>query len=107
MHGHSPIADDYSIWLIDLAKQHSQAHFDGFDISSAQFPHPAWLPRNSTLGILDLLKPIPEHLHGQYDIVHVGLIVLVVQYDDPLPVLDNLLKLLSKNLTLSGLFELT
>lgn len=85
------------IWLLDLAKELPSAHVDGYDISSAQLPHPNWLPKNTTLSCLDILKPIPEHLRGVYDVVHVGLVVVVVERDDPLPLLDNLLALLSTN----------
>ena len=48
---------------------------------------------------------MPEHLLGKYDIVHVGLVVLVVEYDNPLPVLDNLLSLLSASTVPSLLFH--
>ena len=52
--------------------------------------------------ILDILKPIPQHLRGKYDVVHVGLLVLVVEKDDPRPLLNNLLLLLSKHSFLPG-----
>lgn len=44
-----------------------------------------------------MLQPIPENICARYDVVHVGLLVFVVQHDDPIPVLENLLKLLSKS----------
>ena len=68
---------------------------DGYDISAEQFPVSGWLPKNVTLDCIDILKPIPGHLRGQYDIVHVGLVVLVVENDNPKPVLENLRSLLS------------
>ena len=77
------------------------AQLDGFDISEEQYPPPGWLPRNVTLSTLDILKPIPEDLHGMYDVVHVGLIVLVIERDDPVPVLNNLFTLLSMFIYLS------
>ena len=83
------------IWLIDLAKQYPDVKLDGYDISTKQYPVAARLPKNVTLDVLDILKPIPEHLRGTYDVVHVKIIVLVVQKDNPLPILDNLLALLS------------
>lgn len=86
----------FSIWLIELAeKLPSTAQLDGFDISSAQFPAREWLPKNVNLTNLDVLAPVPEHLIAKYDIVHIGLFVTVVQDDDPLPLLDNLLLMLS------------
>ncbi|MCJ1353415.1 MAG: hypothetical protein MMC33_003401 [Icmadophila ericetorum] len=88
------IACGTGIWLIDLAKEAPHVQCDGFDISDAQFPHRNWIPRNVTLDTLDVLKPVPESLQGKYDVVHVGLVVLVVENGDPLPLLDNLLTLL-------------
>lgn len=52
---------------------------------------------NVSMGKLNLLKPIPKHLQGQYDIIHVGLIVLVVRADNPSPIIENLLALSSKS----------
>ena len=60
-----------------------------------QFPHTGWLPKNVSLNTLDLLKPLPEHLQENFDVVHVGLLVLVVENGDPLSILDNLLAMLS------------
>ncbi|KAL9122381.1 MAG: hypothetical protein Q9187_001065 [Circinaria calcarea] len=41
-----------------------------------------------------MTAPIPEELVGKYDIVHVGLIIMVVRNENPAPVLKNLLALL-------------
>ena len=84
------------IWLLDLAREYPSARLDGYDISNAQFPPSTWVPANTTLTCLDILKPIPELLRGKYDIVHIGLVVLVVENDDPVALLDNLLALLSR-----------
>ncbi|RAK95951.1 class I SAM-dependent methyltransferase [Aspergillus ibericus CBS 121593] len=103
LHPQIPIKDGYrvadvacgtGIWLIDLAREHPGVQCDGYDISTEQYPAAGWLPPNVRLETLDLLKPIPEALRGQYDIVHVGLVVLVVENDDPTTVLENLLALL-------------
>ena len=48
-----------------------------------------------TLNTLDILKPVPEELREKYDVVHVGLLVLVVENDNPILTLDNLLAMLS------------
>lgn len=72
-----------------------------FDNSSEQHPASGWLPSNITLSILDIHKPVPEHLRGRYDVVHVGLLVLVVAKDNPTPTVDNLMALLSMEIGLS------
>lgn len=47
------------------------------------------------LSTLDILSPIPDSLRGKFDIVHVGLVVLVVENDNPSALLENLLTMLS------------
>lgn len=47
------------------------------------------------LNILDILRPIPADLRGKFDIVHVGLVVLVVENGNPSALLENLLTMLS------------
>lgn len=92
----SGCTDHCSAWLVDVARTNPAVHVHGFDISSAQFPHHNLLPKNVEISTLDVLQPIPEKLLARYDVVHVGLLVFVVQHDDPFPLLENLLKLLSE-----------
>ena len=89
------VACGTSIWALDVAKQYPNVTSHGFDISTEQYPHPRWIPRKVTLGTLDLLKPIPEHLRGKYDMVHVGVVVCIVENSHPSAFLDNILLLLS------------
>ncbi|MDI1490453.1 MAG: hypothetical protein OHK93_001656 [Ramalina farinacea] len=91
------VASGTSIWLLDLARDHPKATLEGFDISSAQYPHPRLLPDNVHLNILDILRPIPADLRGKFDIVHVGLVVLVVENGNPSALLENLLTMLKPN----------
>ncbi|KAF7925381.1 uncharacterized protein EAE97_010462 [Botrytis byssoidea] len=92
------IACGTGIWLIDLAKElaksKTNAQLDGFDISTNQYPHSALLPPNVKLDILDIFKPVPERLRGQYDVVHISLLCVVIPGGDPRHVLDNVLTLL-------------
>lgn len=68
----------------------------GFDVSTVLFPHRAWLPKNITLSVLDLLKKPPEELRGKFDVVHVRLILSVIRSDGAERVIRNLKALLSK-----------
>ena len=45
---------------------------------------------------LDALGEIPEHLIGIYDIVHLQLFQVVVKNNDPGPLLQNMLRILSR-----------
>ena len=84
-----------SQWLIDVSREMPFAQLDGFDISEEQYPSEAWLPDHISLGRLDVTKPIPPHLEGLYDLVHVQLFLCVVQKDGPAAILNELYKLLS------------
>jgi hypothetical protein len=50
---------------------------------------------------IDCVKPLPGHLLGQYDIVHVQLFHIAVHNNDPKPIVQNLTSLLSNSLFLS------
>ncbi|KAB8299129.1 hypothetical protein EYC80_001238 [Monilinia laxa] len=95
------IACGTGICLLDLAKElansNTPAQLDGFDISSAKYPPSGLLPSNVKLDILDIFEPVPQALWGQYDVVHIGLLCMVIPDGDPRPVLDNVLKLLSSH----------
>ena len=85
------------MWLFDLKSQlPPNAQLDGFDISAAQYPPPEWVPENVTLQGLDAFATLPEDLIAKYDVVHLRLFLLVVQNDDPGPLIRNAVKMLSK-----------
>ncbi|KAI9739224.1 MAG: hypothetical protein M1834_007437 [Cirrosporium novae-zelandiae] len=84
-----------SIWLVDLARQlPAPAHLDGFDISLSQIPSKELTSKNIAFHYLDACTPIPAHLEGQYDLVHLRLLVLGIRDSNPGPVLDNVIRLL-------------
>lgn len=90
------IACGTGIWLIETARSvPASTQLDGFDISAAQFPDKGWLPQNVTLSILDSLAPLPKHLVGKYDIVHIGLVVMLIKGENPVPLLKNVMAMLS------------
>ena len=90
----------HSQWLIDLARELPQAQLEGFDISSTQFAPVEWLPKNVKLSTLDALGDIPEHMQEKYDIVHVGLVVVVLGHKRQ-KFIRNLNTLLSKFILLN------
>ena len=90
------IACGTGIWLIETARSvPASTQLDGFDISADQFPDKGWLPQNVTLSTLDSLAPLPNHLVGKYDIVHIGLVVMLIKGEDPVPLLKNVMAMLS------------
>ena len=91
------VATGTGLWLCELAKNApSSAQFDGFDISTNQFPHPSCLPKNVTLRQLDARSSAPDALCGKYHVVHVRLLFAVIDGNDPTPILNHCIKLLSK-----------
>ncbi|KAI1330194.1 S-adenosyl-L-methionine-dependent methyltransferase [Xylariaceae sp. FL0255] len=71
-----------------------EALLEGFDISTALFPPEDVLPANITLGQHDMKQPFPEHMHGQYDLVHARMLVAAMEPDDWDLVVRNFVQLL-------------
>lgn len=55
---------------------------DGFDISDAAFPPADKLPKNLKLTLHNLTTPFPEEFRGQFDAVHLRLLLLALGADD-------------------------
>ena len=85
--------------MIDLSEQLPLAQLDGFDISDSQFPPQQWLPNNVKLRTHDALAEVPNELVEKYDVIHLGLLVLVAG-DNPTNLLNNAVKMLSTYLDL-------
>ncbi len=83
-----------AIWLLNLARELPSAQLDGLDINLAQAPPKQGLPRNVKLRTWNALDDVPSELVGQYDLVHVRLLVFAVDNSDPRPMLRNLIKML-------------
>ncbi|KAI1169039.1 S-adenosyl-L-methionine-dependent methyltransferase [Nemania serpens] len=81
-------------FLLRLRESYPNAVLDGSDISSALYPPQDTLPSNVYLTELDAKQPLPEHLHGQYDLVHVRLLVAAMLPGDWDTVVRNLCLLL-------------
>lgn len=92
------LVDNTSIWLLDIHSQlpsSTTTELVGFDTDATQVGHKAWLPENLSVRQWSVFDEVPKDLEGTFDIVNVRLIVFVIE-EDPVPVLRNLLKLLSK-----------
>ncbi|KAF1934101.1 S-adenosyl-L-methionine-dependent methyltransferase [Didymella exigua CBS 183.55] len=65
------------IWPIEMSHASPPTYsFHGFDISPEQFLPPDSLPPNVTLGHGDFLTPLPQELHGTFDLVNIRLIII-------------------------------
>jgi hypothetical protein len=85
------------IWLLDIARKlPSTAKLHGFDISLDQCPPDAWLPDNVELHTWNVFEEPPARFVGVFDVVHIRLITVAVQNNDPTPILANIHRLLSK-----------
>ncbi|KAM0247132.1 hypothetical protein ACHAP5_004211 [Fusarium lateritium] len=83
------------IWLRDFAAEVDKgSRLDGFDIDQSKFLPPEDLPSNVKLSFGDAFKPIPAELVGQYDLVHVRLLMVALKTGDWEPVARNLMSLL-------------
>ncbi|GAP90267.1 putative umta methyltransferase family protein [Rosellinia necatrix] len=92
------LATGTGLWIFDLAKSADVSGLDiryhGFDISRALFPHAGWLPKNVVLSTSNLFEDPPEALQGQFDVVHVRLILSLIRSDSPKPIIQHIKKLL-------------
>ncbi|KAL9118055.1 MAG: hypothetical protein Q9187_005404 [Circinaria calcarea] len=83
------------IWLLELARDlSSSAQLDGFDIDLSQSPPKEWLPKNVNMYKLDVFEELPDDLVGKYDVIHARLFLLIVQNNDPTPILKNFIRML-------------
>ena len=86
------------IWLIELSKMlPSSTQLDGFDVDLTQSPPRQWLPSNVAMHKLDAFSSLTQDLVGKYDIVHLRLFIVLIKHNDPVPLLRNLISMLSKD----------
>jgi SAM-dependent methyltransferase len=88
------VACGTGLWLLDAARLLPGAQFSGFDIDLSQAPHPDLLPSSITLKEWNLFENIHPHWEGQFDLVHVRLLVLVLSGETRKSFVECLLKLL-------------
>lgn len=61
-----------------------------------QAPPKHLLPDNVNFKYLNLHEDIPAEFVGQYDLIHARFLLGLVRNDDPIPLLQKLLKMLSE-----------
>ncbi|KAI0433477.1 hypothetical protein F5Y09DRAFT_299026 [Xylaria sp. FL1042] len=92
------LATGTGIWLFDLLKSPEvnglDIQYHGFDISRALFPHNSWLPKNIILSTSNLLEEPPQAFHGQFDVVHLRLVLSLIRSGSPKPVIQHIKMLL-------------
>lgn len=67
---------------------------DGLDINLAQAPPKQWLPPSVNMRTWNIFDAVPDDLVGQFDVVHVRLLLVVVENENAGAVVRNLGKLL-------------
>ncbi|KAF1992981.1 hypothetical protein P154DRAFT_591736, partial [Amniculicola lignicola CBS 123094] len=91
------IGSGTAIWLIEMSRRlRPSAVLHGLDVSHDQSPPAHMLPSNVSLRIHDCLTVPTEDILGSYDIVHIQNFNSVVRNNDPVPVIQHVLKMLSK-----------
>lgn len=89
------VATGTGVWMLELqSSSDSTYRFDGFDISSAQFPPADGLPTNVTFNVADCKQGFPPQFHNRYHVVHIRLVVAVMHEDDWALVARNVMQLL-------------
>ncbi|EHA22486.1 hypothetical protein CBS63078_11252 [Aspergillus niger] len=84
------LATGTALWLTELAQAlpaDANVQLDGLDLDLSKAPPHPWLPANVHLHQADILAPLPDPLVGQYEVVHLRLLILVVENSDPTPII--------------------
>ncbi|KAK5098800.1 hypothetical protein LTS08_006178 [Lithohypha guttulata] len=88
------VATGNGVWAAEVAREYPHALVLGLDISDAQYS-PKWTwGRNLGFDLYDLLQDVPAHLQGQFDVVHVRLILAAGPKVDKNIFIDRFRKLL-------------
>ncbi|KAL1986118.1 hypothetical protein VTN96DRAFT_7015 [Rasamsonia emersonii] len=84
------------IWLTQLNRElnRDSVRLDGFDIDISQCPRQEWMPSNIHFQQWDAVQPPPAELHGQFDLVHLRLVMIGIANEDLAKVVANLALLL-------------
>ena len=81
---------------MDVAKTlPGSVQLEGLDIDFGQCPPREWLPKNVELRAFDIFSPVPEELLERFDIISVRHFTMIVRDNDPVPILQTLVKMLS------------
>ena len=73
----------------------STVQLDGLGISFDQCPPKEWLPQNISWVTYNAFSDPPEGLLEKYDVIHVQLFITLIRDGNPVPMLENLIKMLS------------
>ena len=84
-----------SIWPLEASRTFTNAHFDGFDISPAQYPPGTWLPNNVALHVHDAYVQFPPTMLATFDVIHIQKLITIIYDNNPVPLIQNVMKLLS------------
>ena len=68
---------------------------DLLDIDISQCPPREWLPVNVTVEMLDIFRPIPARFVEKYNLIHIRYFACIVRNNDPRPIIQNVLRMLS------------
>lgn len=60
-----------------------------------QYPVDEYLPKNILLKTMDAFRKIPEDIIEKFDVVHVRAFGVIVTHSDPMPLLKNIVSMLS------------
>ncbi|KAH8162763.1 hypothetical protein CIB48_g5482 [Xylaria polymorpha] len=83
------------LWLMGLSSRLPQTvRLEGLDISLEATTPKEWVPSNVSFREWDFKQDPPEDLVGQYDVVHLRLLILVLLDDEIPAVLQRFIKLL-------------
>nr|POE86596.1 hypothetical protein CFP56_46780 [Quercus suber] len=97
------VACGTALWLVEVGRELGpSSDLHAFDINLNQAPPEQWLPRNLQLHSWNLFDDVPLEFVGNFDLVHVRLITVVIKDNDPVKVMQNFHRLLSQYISSQG-----
>ncbi|KAA8652363.1 class I SAM-dependent methyltransferase [Aspergillus tanneri] len=84
------------LWLAQLhsEQQKESIRMDGFDIDITQCPPAGWVTDNIHFRRWNAIEPPPSELRGQFDLVHLRLVMIGINNEDVPALVENLSLLL-------------
>ncbi|KAB8070021.1 hypothetical protein BDV29DRAFT_160868 [Aspergillus leporis] len=95
--GHvADVGTGMGLWLTQLhsEQQKESIRMDGFDIDITQCPPAGWVTHNIHFRRWNAIEPPPSELRGQFDLVHLRLVMIGINNEDVSALVENLSLLL-------------
>ena len=87
-----------SLWVLEAFEEYPEADaVEGLDIAIHQAPAKHLLPENVHFKYFNAYEDVPFEYIGRYDLIHARFLLGLVKDDNPIPLIENLMQMLSES----------